>query len=356
VVLRAVTNVLLRDLNAGLIVEQMMAGKSSIFCDFTDYDEIAHHAGPTRPESMASLEGLDHLIGILQAAAGEAPRRYEFVVLSDHGQSQGATFKQRHGQTLEELIRQLIGSGATVAAATNLAETAGPANTLLSEVVQQGGTTGKVVGRSLGGRQVGDEVHLEDGAESAFGDPQGTGEAAPDIVVIASGNLAMVYFTRVGHRMTAAELEESYPGLVTALVDHPGIGYLVVLSRSHGTVVLGRGGANYLDEDRIEGRDPLADFGPDAAREVRRHAGLNHVGDLIINSPLDAGTDEVAAYEELVGCHGGLGGWQTQAVLLHPTAWTLDEEPLRGADAVHRQLVRWLRRICQRSDIADPVA
>ena len=52
ILLRGVTNVLLRDLNAGLIADQMMAGAPSIYCDFTDYDEIAHHAGPTRPESL----------------------------------------------------------------------------------------------------------------------------------------------------------------------------------------------------------------------------------------------------------------------------------------------------------------
>ena len=98
------TNVLLRDLNAGLIVEQMMAGAPSIYCDFTDYDEIAHHAGPTRPESLASLAGTGppH-----RGAAGPQPTRrpgpIEFVVLSDHGQSQGATFRQRYGQSLEEL-------------------------------------------------------------------------------------------------------------------------------------------------------------------------------------------------------------------------------------------------------------
>ena len=114
----------------------------------------------------------------------------------------------------------------------------------------------------------------------------------------------------------------------------------------------GRDGARYLDDDRVVGRDPLAAFGERAAPEVRRHAELGHVGDLIINSPLYPGTDEVAAYEELVGNHGGLGGWQTQAVLVHPSAWTVDEDaPLQGADAVHRQLVRWLCDLGHRSGI-----
>ena len=48
VALRAVTNVFLRDLNVALVVEAMMKGSKSIYVDFVDYDEIAHHAGVTR--------------------------------------------------------------------------------------------------------------------------------------------------------------------------------------------------------------------------------------------------------------------------------------------------------------------
>ena len=346
VLLRAVTNVLLRDVNAALIVEQMMAGRSSIYCDFTDYDEIAHHAGPTRPESLASLAGLDHLIGVLETAAEQAPRPYQFVVLSDHGQSQGATFRQRHGQTLEELVRDLLAGGeGTVSAATGVEETAGPANTLLSSVGQEKGLTGRTVRRVTRERSVGDEVRLEG--------PTPVGEG--DVVVIASGNLAMVYLTRFPGRVGLEELEVAHPGLLAALVSHPGIGYVVVRSARHGDVVLGRDGTRFLDEDRVEGRDPLAPFGERAVREVRRHIRLAHVGDLVVNSPLYPGTEEVAAYEELVGNHGGLGGWQTEGVLVHPSAWSLDEDvPIEGADAVHAQLVQWLRQLGHRTRLEEP--
>ena len=135
---------------------------------------------------------------------------------------------------------------------------------------------------------------------------------------------------------------------------HAGVGFVTMRTDAHGLVVRGRGGTRYLEEDRVEGIDPLAPFGPRAAREVTRHAGLAHVGDLVLNSPLDAATDEVGAYEELVGNHGGLGGWQTRAVLVHPATWPVDDAPLAGADAVHRQLVRWLRHVGQRTSIADP--
>ena len=362
VLLRAVTNVLLRDLNAGLIVEQMMAGAPSIYCDFTDYDEIAHHAGPTRPESLASLAGLDHLIGVMQSAAEHAPRPYEFVVLSDHGQSQGATFRQRYGQSLEELIRDLLADrDVSVRAETNLEETAGPANTFLSQVSQEQGATGHVVQRAFHGRSVDDEVRLErSSGERSSGAARPGGPAAPssstagDVVVIASGNLSMVYFTAFPGRMTREQMDAAYPGVVDALVAHAGVGFVTMRTDARGLVVCGRGGTRYLEEDRVEGSDPLAPFGPLAAGEVIRHARLAHVGDLVLNSPLDAATDEVGAYEELVGNHGGLGGWQTKAVLVHPSTWPVDDAPLAGADAVHRQLVRWLRLAGQRTSIADP--
>jgi len=85
--------------------------------------------------------------------------------------------------------------------------------------------------------------------------------------------------------------------------------------------------------------------------------------DLLVHSDLDPRTGEVHAFEELVGCHGGLGGWQNHAVLVHPADWPIDvdlldrgvdgEALLYGADAVHRQLVRWLER-CGARRLAAP--
>jgi uncharacterized membrane protein YvlD (DUF360 family) len=345
ILLRGVTNVLLRDLNAGLIADQMMAGAPSIYCDFTDYDEIAHHAGPTRPESLASLAGIDHLIGVLERFAARAPRPYQFVVLSDHGQSQGATFRQRYGVPLQDLVSGLMGGG-SVAASTGLDETTGPVDTFLTQIGQQGGTSAKLTKRVFRARTQDGQVHVDKAPD--VGD---AAAPASELVLIASGNLSMIYFTRLPGRLTLQDIERLYPGLVGALAAHPGIGFIVARTGDHGAVVLGREGIRYLDEDRVDGTDPLADFGPQAVADVRRHDKLEHVGDLIINSPVDPGTNEVAAYEELVGCHGGLGGWQTEAVLVHPAGWQA-EVPLIGADAVHRQLVRWLEDLGHRRHLA----
>ena len=70
-----------------LVAEHMMRASPSVYCDFVDYDEIAYHAGPARAESIASLKGIDRILGTLERLAPNAPRPYHFVVLSDHGQS-----------------------------------------------------------------------------------------------------------------------------------------------------------------------------------------------------------------------------------------------------------------------------
>jgi hypothetical protein len=53
----------------------------------------------------------------------------------------------------------------------------------------------------------------------------------------------------------------------------------------------------------------------------------------------------VAAFEELIGSHGGLGGPQTEPFILHPIDWQLDEEVPLGAPAIYRNIRKWLESI-----------
>jgi uncharacterized membrane protein YvlD (DUF360 family) len=338
VFLRGVTNVLLRELNTYLVAVHMRRGAASIYCDFVDYDEIAHHAGPARPESLASLEGIDNVLGTLEQIARAAPRPYRFVVLSDHGQSQGATFVQRFGLRLEDLVRQLMHTEADGVTATHEREQWGRINTLLAELTAEGGIAGRVTSRIQRGRP----------SEEDSGDADRQSDAElPDLVVVASGNLGLIYFPHISRRLTLEDIDELHPGLLAGLASHQGIGFVMVRSRVHGPLVLGADGTRRLCDDHVNGTDPLAHFGQHAAADLRRYDGLPHVADVLVNSRIDVSTGEVAAFEELVGCHGGLGGWQSRAVLVHPAEWPVDG-PLVGADSVHYQLVDWLERLGQR--------
>ena len=136
--------------------------------------------------------------------------------------------------------------------------------------------------------------------------------------MLGSGNLGLIYLMEEQRRLTLEEIDERHPELIPALREHPHVGWLLVRSASDGAVVLGAGGARYLNEDRVEGEDPLADFSPTRARHLLRTDGFAHVADIMVGSFYDPVLDEGCAFEELISFHGGLGGPQTRPFILHP--------------------------------------
>jgi hypothetical protein len=142
--------------------------------------------------------------------------------------------------------------------------------------------------------------------------------------------------------VTLERLERLHPGLLSALRDHPGIGFLLVRSERHGALAIGARGIHHLDLRRVEGEDPLAPYGPHAAAHVRRTDAFPHCPDLVVNSSYWEDGDEVAAFEELVGSHGGMGGGQSFPFVLFPADLDWPDEPVVGAEHVHRIFRGWL--------------
>jgi len=322
VLMRAASNVMMRDLNISLLTESMFRGVPVMYADFVDYDEIAHHAGPERFESLRSLEGIDQVLRRLWHLSLEAPRPCRFVILSDHGQSLGATFLQRFGVTLQHVIAGLMGGHVEVEVATSTSEDHGAANALMSESVNLPGTSGRVARRVLRRR-------LSDGGATVDAAPPERRKAdAPELVVCASGNLALVYFPGLPGRASLERIETAWPGLLGGLVAHDGVGFVMARSDARGPVAIGREGSRELGTGIVEERDPLARFGDHAADDLLRLDAMEHCPDVVVNSFLDPDTDEVAAFEELIGCHGGLGGWQTRAFVIFPGEWPAPAGPI----------------------------
>ena len=353
-VARAATNVALRELNTSLVMEEMLRGTPAIYVDYTDYDEIAHHSGPERPESLDALNGVDRVLGVLERIAVEAPRPYRIIVVSDHGQTLGATFVDRYGTTLQDLIAGYMGGEVHTETAAG-GEDWG-ANAFLTQYTQTRGLAPTVARRAFKGSTDDGYVqlspHAGEPAQRAATPGREKGakaeaapEEAPELLALVGGNVANVYFPRVGkHRATLEELDQLYPGMVDKLANHPGIGTVMVKTATGGTIAVDRAGRRSLADDSVEGVDPAAKFGPQAVASLKRLDTFSNVGDLLVLSLVDPDTDEVAAFEGQVGSHGGMGGWQTQAVFLHPADWEVTEE-LVGAPAVHRQIRRWMESI-----------
>jgi hypothetical protein len=211
--------------------------------------------------------------------------------------------------------------------------------------------TGHAVRTVTKGRRAGDAVTL---AADARAEIEAGGEL-PDVTVMASGCLGLVSFPREPGRVTLERLEQLHPRLLEALASHAGIAFVLVRSERHGALVVGERGTLYLDEGRVEGADPLARFGPNAAAHVRRTDGFPHCPDLVVNSTYWTDMDEVAAFEELVGSHGGMGGPQSFPFVLFPSELRYPDEAVVGAEAMHRVLRRWLADLGQDAyaDVAE---
>ena len=331
VLLRGVTNVLLRRLNLSVVAEQMSRGRPVVYVDFVDYDEIAHHAGPERPESMDAVEGLDTVLGHLQHVASSVETAYELVVVSDHGQSLGQTFEQLTGQSLADRLAELMRTGDVDRVESTAGEEWGPVNALVSSVLspRRGRSDAPVLGP--------DRKQVSDGL--------------PELAVTGGGNLGMVWFPRLASRPDVDAVSDAWPNLLPGLLSTTGVGLVMVLGPAGSPLVFGPQGVRDLAGGILEGEDPLIGYPSRAAADLARLGGLPHCGDLVLFSTVDA-SGRIHAFEDQVGSHGGIGGPQNHAILIHPRNWDLDDDLLDDVDgvrmpvgpvAVHRQLLRWRR-------------
>lgn len=314
--IRATANILLREVGAHLATLDILRGAPVIYMTWPGYDEVAHHSGPWSQDAFGVLKKYDRVFRrILRFMRAKASRPYELIVLSDHGQSFGATFKQRYGLTLKEFIEQQLPTGTTVQQRIGGDDGIIAVSAVSAELanVQEQGMTGRMGTAVVKSSQKAAQKAVQRRAEESGPPP------TAQVVVVGSGNLAQIYFDFQPRRVTLAELNAFYPGMVNALVAHDGIGLVAGYLDADTPLVLGKGGQRNLRTGEVIGTDPLVPYGDVALRawQIKRVMDFPHSGDLMVISTLyPDGT--VAAFEELIGSHGGLGGEQTDAFLFHP--------------------------------------
>ena len=313
--MRGALCIFVRDLIVSGVLTDIMRGRPAVYATFSSYDEVAHHSGLERADTLEALRKLDDAFGQIERACRYAPRPYEIVVLSDHGQTQGATFKQRNGYGLDELVERSLSRGDVTA-------------------IEGGDEQHSMVGLAVG----------EATGTTAKKKRPKNDVSDRDVVVLGSGNLGLVYLMEERRRLTLEEIEERHPNLVPGLRAHPHVGWLLVRSSERGPVALGADGIHYLAEGRIEGEDPLAPFSATAPRHLLRTDGFEHVADIMVGSFYDPDLDEGCAFEELISFHGGIGGLQTRPFILHPTRLEAPKQII-GAASVHGILAEWRREL-----------
>ncbi len=321
---RAATCVLVRDLSANLTILDIVRGSPSIYVTWPGYDEVAHHSGPWTDDAFGELKRYDPVIARVRRVIKEkAPRDYELVILSDHGQSFGPTFLMRYGVTLKEFIEQHLPAGMTVSQ-TGSGDTGVTSLSALSSdlgaVQQQGDSATSRSVAKQGQKLLGKGIEQQEASNVV---------PPTQVTAYGSGNLAQVYFDLFPRKILLSELNGAFPGMVDALVQHEGLGLICGYEDDGTPVAIGKTGRRNLHTGVIIGEDPLIPYAPAEGHgaasiekrvwQVRRVMDFPHAGDLmVISTVYPDGT--VAALEELIGNHGGIGGEQTDAFIFHPPA------------------------------------
>jgi uncharacterized membrane protein YvlD (DUF360 family) len=362
---RAITTVFMRDIAANLTVLDIIRGAPSIYVTWPGYDEVAHHSGPWTSDAFKVLAAYDTAIArVYKTIQEKAPRPYDLIILSDHGQSFGPTFKQRYGISLKEFIEQQLPQGTTVAQSMGGDTGVISLNAASGELenIQQSGVGGKS-GRAIARRGQQFLANSAQKREETSGDTRQPAQ----VTAYGSGNLAQVYFDLYPRKINLSELETAYPGMVQTLVQHEGIGIVCGYEDDGAPVVLGKNGRRNLHTGAVSGEDPLQLYAPADPNayghadietrvwQVRRVMDFPHAGDLmVISTVYKDGT--VAALEELIGNHGGLGGEQTDAFIFHPADMAVP--PTRNSvDVFHILNGRRNQPLPEQADlpIAEPV-
>ena len=309
---RAATNVFMREINTSTLIGDMMIGDIDVaYSTYLGYDEIAHHSGVRDNDAWFALREMDKQIKHLTDANKYCPRDYQFVIQSDHGQTNGATFTQRYGETFENFVKSLLPEDMTVFA---------------KMTSNEDHFAGDYTPFSRKDKKIKKEKEEEQELSES------------ELIVLASGNLAMIYLTQWSQRLTYEELNNYFPELIPGLIKNEYVGFILVKSQEQGDLAIGKNGTYFLDNGEIEGENPLEGFGDNIVRHLKRTSSFEHTPDILVNSFYDKETDEVCAFEELVGSHGGAGGDQSKPFILYPSSWNVSDEEIIGAENIYKLL------------------
>jgi len=90
-----------------------------------------------------------------------------------------------------------------------------------------------------------------------------------------------------------------------------------------------------MDDDQYDGERFLEKYGKNITKHLKRTDAFDHVPDILVNSAYDSQKDEVYAFEELIGSHGGAGGTQQRPFIMYPCDWK-NNKKIVGAENVYK--------------------
>jgi len=332
---------ILHNLTTYVVIGDLLRGIPAIYTSLTGYDNVGHYVGTESTEAYQTLGEIDTFINRLEHAAQLAPRPYEIVLLSDHGQTHGGSFKNAYGITIKELAQRAIEEKKEIFYAESDDELVDKFNAFLRDSLPGRPRTRRVLHNFIS-RITRDS--MEKGMFRKRNNPPDPNPISPidaPLAVIGSGCTGLIYFTESEERLPMEVIQGYYPNLIIELINHPGIGFLVVNSSTWGNVVMGKEGIFYLATGTFEGINPLAHYSPNVPDLLRRECGFSNCPDIIVNTTYDPHTGMLTGFEEQIGHHGGVGGPQSFPFLMYPRKFDDRALPIVGSEALYALLMSW---------------
>lgn len=203
---RSATTTLMLEASRFMLLADLFRSVPAVYNTFLAYDEVAHHSGVKSPDAYKVLRQLDSAIESIERASASAPRPYRCVVLSDHGQTQGATFLQRYGDSLDQLVKRLISEDAEIYAKRESQEGINKIRLAVDEALDGEQRTARLFKRASSSLMKLEHRNTE--ADTAT-----TRAASSDVVVLASSDVGLISFPREpGRRRGKTQRARQWPG------------------------------------------------------------------------------------------------------------------------------------------------
>ena len=329
---RILMNVWVREIVTVGAAVDIARGTPSVYVSYLAYDELAHQRGPFSKSAMNSLLTIDRRIKrLVQLARRKILREYDVFIFSDHGLAASMPFFFLYRQTLPQLVTELVNGKPGEAVREHYCE----AQVTYARILALKLATYED-GLMRGVRSIVKafrSVLVRAGLESAIAKEEEGHQQSDGLVVAVSGPLGHIYLPAAG-ALQDGDIQSRYAALLPGLVSHNGIG--VVMTRLDGGAMIrskqGSAVVNHAGQIvRCEG-DPLPGIEPKdlAYRGLLRVMKMKNAGDVVVLGADHGGY--IVNFEEQMAGHGGVGGLQNSAFLMHQPAysWIRDiDDPLK---------------------------
>ena len=346
--IRILSNVIIRELQTMAILLDVYLGVPVIYSTFMQYDELAHHFGPSSKQALSDLRRTDARISeIWRMASLAGGRGYDLVILSDHGMTPSESYRVKFGESLGSTVERLL-DGDVLASHAESSEYADIGPEVIEAFAVITPAARARTRRAL--RRGRDWLRSRYGLREIILPEKYRVAAGHDVVVTYSSCLALLYFASDERQLTIDQIvgDRRWRSLYEELLAHPGIG-LIATRTGNGVRVESRSGRALLRNGGIEeatGINPMEVYGTEryVVNAVIELVSQPNAGDCVLFGDYD-GT-RIISFDDQVGAHGSAGGDQVYPFLMTPPALDVAGEVLENARDIHRVvMLRYAREV-----------